>query len=264
MHKAARFFALTFLVSWVLWGAAYTLSSGPAVMPLVLLGAFGPSAAAVALVGRSEGRAGLGQLWRRSIQPGRISGGVWLVILLLFPAMAWVGSLLDSALGGTPPALDLTALSTLGGAVGFLLLILFAGPVSEELGWRGYALEPLQEGIGPLRASLLIGVIWSVWHLPLFVIPGTSQEALGVGTLQFWLWIIQVICLAVIFTWAYNRTRRSVLSAIMLHFLSNLTYSLLVPIGGIAPDQTEIISTLLHLVVAAAAIGTGLSRATRR
>jgi membrane protease YdiL (CAAX protease family) len=97
---------------------------------------------------------------------------------------------------------------------------------------------------------------------------GTSQGALGFGSIVFWLWHIQVVALAVIYTWVYNHTDRSVLSAFLLHFMGNSTYSLLADVGGALPLQTEVISTLIHVAVAVVVVvvwGAGtLARDRRR
>lgn len=253
-----RFYLLTFEVSWLAWGAAWALGDAPAAMGLVLLGAFGPSAAALVLATREPEGPGLRALIRRTIEPGRIPGRVWLVVVLLFPLMLLAARAIDAALGGAPAPLDASVLASPAGAAGFVLLILLAGPVSEEIGWRGWVLDPLQRARGPLRASLGLGVIWVAWHLPLFLIPGTSQYPIGLGTLPFWLWSAQVLCLSLIFTAVYNRTRFSVMSAILLHFFANFTYSLFVPIGEAAALQTEVVSTVVHAAAACAALCIGL------
>jgi membrane protease YdiL (CAAX protease family) len=57
----------------------------------------------------------------------------------------------------------------------YLLLMILLGGGQEELGWRGYILDPLEERLGPWLGNLVLGVVWAVWHTPLFFIPGTSQ-----------------------------------------------------------------------------------------
>jgi membrane protease YdiL (CAAX protease family) len=108
----------------------------------------------------------------------------------------------------------------------------------------------LQANRTALVASLLLGVVWVVWHFPLFLMEGTSQGALGFGTAAFWLWSIQVMALSIIFTWVYNNTSRSTLSAVLLHLMDNTTFSLMTDIGESLPLQTEVIRTLLYILVA--------------
>jgi membrane protease YdiL (CAAX protease family) len=236
----------------MIWIPVAVWKPGPALMMgLVLIGAFGPSIMGVVSTYRTGGREAGSELWQRFFQVSRISPSWWLVILALFPTMAAVGNRIDSALGGNPPAFNTETLTSPAGFFGFLLLMIVGGPLAEELGWRGFALDPLQKGRSALSASLILGVVWALWHLPLFLMEGTSQGALGFGSVVFWLWHIQVVALSVIYTWVYNHTERSVLSAFLLHFMGNSTFSLLADIGGALPLQTEVISTLLHVALAA-------------
>lgn len=95
------------------------------------------------------------------------------------------------------------------------------GPIPEELGWRGYALDRLQVKHTALNASLILGMVWALWHLPLFFIEGTYQQRLGVGTWFFWNFMLSVAIGSVIQTWVFNNTNRSTLAAILLHFTGN-------------------------------------------
>jgi membrane protease YdiL (CAAX protease family) len=104
----------------------------------------------------------------------------------------------------------------------FLIVLIIGGPLGEELGWRGYVLPKLQNKLNPIYSSILLGIIWSCWHLPLFFIPGTAQYEL-----PFILFVIEDISLSIIFTWVYNRTHGSLIFSILLHGSFNLTCSLL-------------------------------------
>jgi len=101
-------------------------------------------------------------------------------------------------------------------------LIFDAGPLGEELGWRGYALPRLLAGrFSPLAAALVLGLIWGVWHLPAFFVAGTAQHDLQMGIL--WL-IVGTMLASVIMTWLYRRTGGDVLaSGVLVHLMNNLT-----------------------------------------
>lgn len=124
----------------------------------------------------------------------------------------------------------------------FLIFMLLGGPLAEELGWRGYILDPLQEKWGKFRGSMILGFVWLVWHLPLFFIEGTSQYQKGFG-ISFWSWALQIMVLSVIFTWMYNHTHRSILAAVLLHFMANFAYPLNLDVQG------EIIFTGVRMIV---------------
>ena len=95
---------------------------------------------------------------------------------------------------------------------------LLGGPLSEEPGWRGYALPRLLSTRTPLSAALTLGAIWAVWHLPLFFMPGVNQFHMS-----FVIFAANVIALSVMMTWVFIHTRESVLIAILMHLMINVT-----------------------------------------
>jgi membrane protease YdiL (CAAX protease family) len=111
----------------------------------------------------------------------------------------------------------------------FLIFSMLFGPLPEELGWRGYALDRLQERHSALISSLLLGAMWSLWHLPLFLMEGTYQRSeFRSGEIWFVLnFIVSILALTIVMTWVYNNTKRSILSAILIHFMGNLTGEIL-------------------------------------
>jgi len=103
-----------------------------------------------------------------------------------------------------------------------LLFCLVFGPLPEEPGWRGYGLDGLQAHHSAWFSSLVVGLVWALWHLPLFFISGTWQvESIGLGTQRFWLFLFSLLFESVIYTWIVNNTRRSILAPILYHFATN-------------------------------------------
>lgn len=103
-----------------------------------------------------------------------------------------------------------------------ILTLFLGGPLGEELGWRGFLLPRLQRKLKPLYASLIIGIVWACWHLPLFFIPGTSQHGSS-----FYLFLLMVTCYAIQFTWVYNRTNGSLIFPILFHTSINVSSGLI-------------------------------------
>jgi len=161
--------------------------------------------------------------WQRLFSVRRIRPA-WFAVIALLPALVvGLAAFGDVLLGGRGATLDAAARFrqqplTL---VPFTLFVLVFGPVPEEMGWRGYALDPLQARFSALNASLLLGTIWTVWHLPLFFVPGTYQQQLGLGTVAFWYFMADKIPQSILMTWIYNSTARSTLSAVLFHFMVN-------------------------------------------
>jgi len=246
-----RYFGLTLAVSWGCWIPA-GLSRGDVMsFPLNLLmfaGGVGPLVVALALVGQEQSR----DRWRdyvvRAIDIRRIAGRWQAVIWLLVPALNLGAVVLALLLFGSAPRWD-----TLFGFaaapltfVPFALGVLVFGPIPEELGWRGYALDGLQARYSALVASLILGCVWALWHLPLFFMQGTFQSGqIGLGLTGFIAYNASIIASAVLYTWVYNNARRSTLSAILLHFVVNLSGEVM----NLSPEARVMQSMLFVLCV---------------
>jgi uncharacterized protein len=126
-----------------------------------------------------------------------------------------------------------------------MLAVFINGPLPEELGWRGYALDQLQARWSAAIASLVLGAIWAVWHLPLFVMTGMVHASQGLGWRA--LFFVNVIAMAFVLTWIFNNTWRSTLGAILFHFMANVSFGL-----GNVSDGTNLYATLLLAAVALA------------
>jgi len=150
--------------------------------------------------------------------------GYYLLALVLFPAIWLLGNLLSRALGmdvpfSRYPVVDVKLLGMV--ILSFLYGLIYAG-LSEEPGWRGFALPRLQAKFSPLVSSLILGVIWAVWHAP-GRFGGIEAKSLS-DTLVEWVLIVLV---TVIFTWFYNRTKGSILVTALVHPAMNTATSFL-------------------------------------
>jgi uncharacterized protein len=217
-QRLLAFFVLTFVWSWACWLLALTVRSdtGSVEKALFFLGGFGPSISSVCTVGYTGGKAGLRAWVSRCICWHR-SWGVGLLILAFFaPLMVLaISAGMHMALGGTIP--QSPAYSNVPLFVGnFVLVLIAGGPLGEEFGWRGYALPAMQEYMSWRSASLLLGTIWGIWHLPLVFVTGSSQS-----NIQFMAFFVLIISSSVFYTWLYNRSRGSVLPVLALHTASN-------------------------------------------
>ena len=196
-----------------------------------ILGGFGPSAAGVILTYQTQDREGRRAFWARVVGFNRISLPWYLFIVLIFPAIVGLSLLIDLALGH--PLQAFPTLEAIGATpvalVGMVVIDIITGPLSEELGWRGFGLDQFQARHSPLAAALIIGAFWALWHLPLFLMRGTNQYEWQVGSVRFWLFLLASLPLSVIFTWAANHNRQSILAAVLLHFMYAFTLSLIYP-----------------------------------
>jgi membrane protease YdiL (CAAX protease family) len=110
----------------------------------------------------------------------------------------------------------------------FVLVTILGGPLFEEPGWRGFALPRLQPLHGPLVGTLVLGLLWALWHLPEFLVPSWAESSGGSGFLDIVKFVISAIALAIVTTWVFNNTKGSVFMAILVHASSD-TFSL--PMG---------------------------------
>ncbi len=229
-----RFFGLTYAIMLLSAGTMIVLrlpggsttpgtsQPPPLSLALLLLYGFGPSIAGVVMTAVLDGRRGLRELWRSATR-FNLGWQSYLVIVLL-PLLALGlrvavyllrgGVTHTSALVTSLPALLL-----------FTIQIAILGPISEEFGWRGFALGRLLDRWQPLAASLILGIIWAFWHLPTFFIAGTAQALSGSPLIEFPLFALTTIGTSVIFTWLYLRSGRSLWSALLFHFTINFCVS---------------------------------------
>jgi membrane protease YdiL (CAAX protease family) len=195
---------------------------GPAwAIALFLIGGFVPSLLAIFLTWKKEGLAGLRILGQRILQFKL--GWRWYVFTFMVVIIGTAGQLtINKLLGNTFNGYLFWA------QLGSFLPLLIIGPLSEEIGWRGYALERLQTRWNALTSSLIVGLVWALWHLPLFMMVGTSQYELGIPFIGF---LVNLMASSILYTWLYNNTKQSLWSAILLHWL--YTYTAQVLLSGV-------------------------------
>jgi uncharacterized protein len=255
-HPLVSFFVMAYAISWILsipailmqWGI---LSNNSLFTIFFTIKSFGPFLAAYVMIRLLEGQAGV-RRWRQSIRQVR-AGWRWFVFILLgIPALMLLGIVvLPGALAsfqGFPPHFLVTYL------VSFVLIFFGGGPLGEEPGWRGFALPRLQPRYGALRGTLLLGVLWTFWHLPDFLTsaqrggPGTNMA--GLLTINFPIFFLMVMSLAVIFTWVFNHNHASLFIVILLHTSIN-TFGLLQPLfSASSVTSTDLFACIGALVPA--------------
>lgn len=244
------YFAATFAWTWSLWILALLLGLSmdtAAGFAMLLLGVLGPMVTGIGFTYLTYGQEGRRDYWRRVVDFKRIGVRWYLVILLFAPILNVLAALLDMLLGGIGATWGDAALNFVVAPLSIIPSILFATliPFVEELGWRGYSLDRLQAKWSALVSTLILGSVWSLWHLPLFFVEGTYQANLGVGTLEFWVFMIGVVALSFPFTWIYNNTRRSTLAVILFHAMVNFTGEVIA-----ITERADVIATTLWIVAA--------------
>jgi hypothetical protein len=258
IRKVWFFFLLTFVYSWLLWlpfvlsgfGVIHLSESVAALMtPAVMLGAFGPLISALILIVYEDGWSGVTRFFRKTLN---------LRVKPIYYVLAFLIPVLITALAHY--SVNFTGVDTLPAnlfpedlpvpvfllVVPYFFFILIAGGGQEEFGWRGYALEILQQHIGILRGSILIGLIWGVWHLPLWFMPGEGHTYYS-----FLAFLIYTVSMSVIIGWMYNASDKKMIIAWIMHGISNVAVPFF-PILHLAnvPQPGYWIWVGLHVLVA--------------
>lgn len=218
MRSLLKFFLLTFSATWILWVASFAISRANATLGILagamfLLGVFAPALVAIAITDRAEGRKAthklLGRVFKWDV------GWRWYLFALAFmPVIKLLVAVVYRITIGAWPQFGETPWYLMAGAIA----ISTWAQAGEEIGWRGYALPRLSEYFGLASASIVLGIIWAIWHLPLFFFSGSDMRGQS-----FPLYLLQVTALSVTFAWLYWRTGGSLLLVMLLHATVNNT-----------------------------------------
>jgi CAAX protease family protein len=245
------FFALVFLLSipFALLGFVTRLQLMPGI-PISALGFVCPATAALILSFREHGRAGVAALLRRSLEFKRNLRSTWLIpVVLLMPCVALLTYALVRAMHIPHPAPHFPLPASLLLFAAFLIAAL-----GEEIGWSGYAIDPLQERWTALAAAVLLGAIWASWHIVAMVQTGQSAQWIAWGCLD-------MIATRVIMVWLYDNTGHAVIAVVLFHAIANLTFKSVFPGGSY--ESERIISVILTIIAAIVAVAWGPRTLTR-
>jgi uncharacterized protein len=220
-HPLLSFFLIAFAGSWIVELPVVLSRTGTGLLPYTLppivvaltiaAATFtGPTVSAFVMARATEGSQGPKDLLRRYVL-WRVRPRWYLFVLLGIPASQVLGAI---ALPGVaswyqPPTLGLVA----GYPLALVWTLVLGGPLGEEPGWRGFALPRLQVAYGPLTGSIILGVLWALWHLPLFW-SGVWTPPTPTNIAMF---IVMITFLTVIMTWVFNNARGSLLITILMH-----------------------------------------------
>jgi len=228
-----------FALSWTAWAFAVASDQDQARSALVTLGGFGPMVAALVVAGRGGGRRAVGELFglyrhrRGSARAYLVAAVIGAAAVLTAVITLAVGGTADtSALLGALPALPVT-----------IVAIALVGGGNEEIGWRGFLLPRLRSAHSPAAARLSVGLIWAIWHAPLWAVSGTAQQSI-----PFVWFTVSAVAVSVLLGWATERSGGGILPAVLGHTALNLGLALLQATFGSVP------LVVLALLLAAAAV----------
>ena len=258
-HPLVAYFVFAYGFAWLTWLPfmlaknglgllSYTCPS-PFIYLLEVLATFvGPTLSAFMLTAVTDGRAGVRQLLLRYIQ-GHIGLQWYILVLLGIPCLLVLAASISFLLYGATSLniLNQRWLQLVILYLPFVAVSILGGPLGEEPGWRGFALPRLQQHFGAVSGSLLLGVLWGLWHLPLFLVVGADGPF---STQEFVLFIMGTMIFTICFTWIYNNVGGSLLLMILLHSVVNTISSLVILLSTFFPH----LGVILYIVYALCAL----------
>jgi hypothetical protein len=216
-----EYFLIAFSWSWLFWSPLVLETLEIIKLPLpreffLLLSILGPLLGAMWVNHKKGGWKAVGSLFLRAIDI-RFKWTWWLAIIILPFVVSTTANILYCLIKDLP--VDLSAWKTPWMIIPSILFQLIIGGGEEEFGWRGAALDALQNRWSALTSSLALGLIHSVWHLPLFFIQGVTQYYMS-----FWLFLFIGPANSILFTWFYNSTGKKLFTAILFHATLNASF----------------------------------------
>ncbi len=207
------YFVLVFVLAipfWLFGGGKLPL---PINLPVVALGTLVPAIAAAIVTYRRTGANGVKELLKRAVDYKKITNKLWyLPILLLVPFLLFLEYVIMRLVRlPLPDPIQIPILLALA-----FFPMFFIGDAGEELGWTGYATDPMQNRWGPFKASLILGIVWAIWHLIPWVETGNSPTWIAAQALN-------AVALRMLFVWFYNSTGKSVFGVILVHDMTNIS-----------------------------------------
>ncbi len=250
----ALFVAILFAVSVPFWFAGFVWHgflprSIPIALPVSALMTFVPALSACAVLYRRGGWTAVGSLLARTFDARRIRSAVWLAAAFLTMPLAMITSFLLMLLSGTRMPDAHIAYATAPAMFAMFLV----GAAGEELGWQGFAFEELEKRHGVLASALILGAIWSAWHVIPFFQTGHD-----------WAWVawqcVVTVFLRIVMVWLYAYGGRSVFAAIVLHAMRNVSIFLFPNFGSHYDPRITAVVLAGVAAVLVAARGRGVAK----
>jgi membrane protease YdiL (CAAX protease family) len=231
------FFLLTFIFSlptYILVGLASNniILSSEMAFVFVPMGTLAPIGAALLLTFKNNGWAGAKEVLMRSFDYKRVAKKAWYVpTLFLLPVLFFLAWRVTVLLG--LPLIDAPFPVV---ALPVVFLLFFGGALGEEGGWMGYAFEPMQDRWNAAKAALVLGLIWALWHIPMYYFLIADPVLIAAQ-------LLLVVSMRFLLVWLFDNTGKSVFIAILFHTTLNVSF-------GVLPTNLVVLSLVILITAA--------------
>lgn len=216
-HPLISFFVIAYGLAWAIEVPLALSANGvlpalptPIAALVIAAATFAPAAAAFIMTGVLDGKPGVVRLLRRLVL-WRVGIQWYVIVLVGIPVIVLLAALVVPGVAASFQPLVGPMLAAY--PLAFLMTVLLGGPLGEEPGWRGFALPHLQTRFGPLLGSVILGVMWALWHFPLF----WSGVWTPLNLPNMVMFTVMITGLTIIMTWVFNHAKTSVLLTILMH-----------------------------------------------
>lgn len=227
--KPVEFFTMDFVLTWVpLWLAVLSIRNKwiSFNFGFMVIAAISATLAAIVMIYSSKDKLLIKDYWNRVFNIKRIKGKWWAITLLLIPLINSIAIVLSTFWGKSLQQFQFSE-KFLANPLIFLVLILAYGPIPEELGWRGYGIDSLRTRFNLFVSSIILAIIWIVWHIPFFFLEGSYQNHLSSYLPGLIAFNAALIPTEIITDWIFYKNNRSTLTAILFHFSINFSGEIL-------------------------------------
>jgi len=218
-----RFFIITFLWSWLFFGLAILFSGNSQDFSemlttagidffLMVVGAFGPAVGAIFSIYTIEGKGTL-KIFFRQFLSLKFGWKVWLSIFLVLGITSIIAWIIPEFLGEDRLPMYLPSIYVFPI---YILIVTFFGGGQEEIGWRGYIMPYLEKKYGLIIGGLILGIVWAIWHIPMWFLPGSSQMYMN-----FFGFMLVTIGYSYFFSWIIKASSNRLLSGLVVHGVAN-------------------------------------------
>lgn len=255
-YRPVRFFVYVYLFTWIFWFAAAFISrtdsgNGLALF-FMIMGLFVPSVLALVMVLKSNSPALKRDYKEKICGFYRVNLPNLLLSIVIFCAVIVISILVSLLFGESADQFSFVGgfSFSIGGMPTLFTLILTA--FMEELGWRGYAEDSIAFYHTWFNESIIFGILWSLWHLPLFFIPGTYQS--NILQMDFWYMVnffVSALPLDFFLTWVYVKSRRSIFACVIIHFVINFLQEQIAMTQVTKSLETVVLSVFVAVIILA-------------